>query len=291
MSALTPDPWADLRRLTPARIAIGRVGASQPTHALLEFGLAHAQARDAVHTPLQAQPLADELTTDGWTVLQVQSRAPDRAHYLRRPDLGRRLSEASAQVLRQSNSNASSGLVFVLADGLSATAVQRHARPMLQAARSALAKAGFELGPVVIAQQARVALGDEVGQCLNAQAVVVLVGERPGLSSPDSLGIYLTWAPRVGRMDSERNCISNIRPEGLPPLQAATLLARLLAGARRLGATGIGLKDDSPPAIDLDATPQIALGSGGSADTRQQLGDRPAQHDVGQTVAGRRIGI
>ena len=263
MQSLTPDPWTDLRELTAARIALGRVGVSQPTQALLEFGLSHAQARDAVHTPLQIEPLTTDLQADGWRVLRVHSRAPDRAHYLRRPDLGRRLDEASAQMLsgpqQTAGTHGSELLVFVVADGLSATAVQRHARPLLQAARSALAGSAFTLGPVVIAEQARVALGDDVGQCLGAQAVVLLVGERPGLSSPDSLGIYLTWAPRVGRMDSERNCISNIRPEGLPPEQAARILAGLLAGARRLGATGVNLKDDTPAALAM--TPASALTS------------------------------
>jgi ethanolamine ammonia-lyase small subunit len=247
MSALTPDPWTALRRLTPARIALGRAGASQPTAALLAFGLAHAQARDAVHTPLDTQALGKELAADGWPVLHVHSQAPDRAHYLRRPDLGRRLSQASAHLLEEFRHQTRPGsLVFVLADGLSATAVQRHARPLLQATREALAGSPWPLGPVVIAEQARVALGDEVGACLAAQAIVLLVGERPGLSSPDSLGVYLTWAARPGRLDSERNCISNIRPEGLSSHQAAGILARLLEGAHRLGATGVRLKDTSP---------------------------------------------
>jgi ethanolamine ammonia-lyase small subunit len=150
-------------------------------------------------------------------------------------------------MLLESSPQAAPGtLVFVIADGLSATAVQRHARPLLQATRQALSDSPFRLGPVVIAEQARVALGDEVGACLGAQGVVLLVGERPGLSSPDSLGVYLTWAPKLGRLDSERNCISNIRPEGLPIAQAATILARLLEGARRLGGTGIQLKDTTP---------------------------------------------
>ncbi|MEY4862291.1 MAG: ethanolamine ammonia-lyase subunit EutC [Pseudomonadota bacterium] len=291
MNLITPDPWSELRSLTPARIALGRTGASQPTEALLAFGLAHAQARDAVHTPLQTDALAADLEADGWTVLRAHSRAPDRAHYLRRPDLGRRLNEPSVQMLRERahpsagsgadhhagqgtgfSGDASQGLargevVFVVADGLSATAVQRHARPMLQAARSALTQVqqtgsglqdNFELGPVVIAQQARVALGDEVGECLGAQVVVLLVGERPGLSSPDSLGIYLTWAPRVGRLDSERNCISNIRPEGLPYTQASAILAGLLAGARRLGASGIALKDETTPTLGANSVSALA---------------------------------
>lgn len=263
MSFLTPDPWSALRRLTPARIALGRVGASQPTEALLAFGLAHAQARDAVHTPLDTDTLATELTEDHWTVLRVHSQAADRAYYLRRPDLGRRLSEASTHMLGAHRPRPEPGtLAFVLADGLSPTAVQRHARPLLQATREGLSGGPFKLGPVVIAEQARVALGDEVGACLGAQAVVVMVGERPGLSSPDSLGVYLTWAPRPGRLDSERNCISNIRPEGLPIKPAADILIGLLIGARRLGATGVKLKDTRP--LEIKTTSESAL----KADTR-----------------------
>lgn len=274
LNPLTADPWTDLRSLTPARIAIGRAGSSQPTQALLEFGLAHAQARDAVHTPLQIEPFTADLQADGWTVLSVHSRAPDRAHYLRRPDLGRRLDEASVSMLKEPRQvagahKAADPLVFVVADGLSAIAVQHHARPMLQAIRRELASSAFTLGPVVIAEQARVALGDEVGQCLGAQAVVLLVGERPGLSSPDSLGVYLTWAPRVGRMDSERNCISNIRPAGLPPVQAARILAGLLAGAHRLGATGVALKDNSPALPDSNPnTPALPASIPGAPSLR-----------------------
>jgi ethanolamine ammonia-lyase small subunit len=169
---------------------------------------------------------------------------------LRRPDLGRRLDEASSERLRRACADGAGGheLLFVVADGLSALAVMRHVVPMLLAARDCLP--GGSIGPVVVAEQARVALGDEVGGLLQARAVALLVGERPGLSSPDSLGIYLTWAPRPGRTDAERNCISNIRPEGLSYEQAALTLAGLLAGARRLGATGVMLKDETPPESD-----------------------------------------
>ncbi len=238
-----PDRWRRLRAFTPARIALGRTGASQPTSALLAFSLAHALARDAVHEPLGVADLAARVAASGFDVRHAHSRAADRPQFLRRPDLGRRLDEVSASRLRGAARSPGPDLVFVVADGLSALAVARHALPMLEAARAALP--GWSLGPVVIAEQARVALGDEVGQLLGAAAVALLVGERPGLSSPDSLGIYLTWAPRVGRSDAERNCISNIRPEGLGYEAAARTLAGLLTGARRLGATGIALKDES----------------------------------------------
>ena len=243
------DPWTALRAFTPARIALGRTGASQPLAAHLAFGVAHARARDAVHAALDADALEAALRAAGFDAVQVHSRAPDRATYLRRPDLGRRLDEASLGRLRAAAAATPAPaprLVFVVADGLSAIAVASHAVPVLVAARERLA--GWRLGPVVVARQARVALGDEVGEALGAGAVALLVGERPGLSSPDSLGIYLTWAPRVGRTDAQRNCISNVRPEGLPYEAAATALGRLLEGARRLGATGVALKVDGPPA-------------------------------------------
>jgi ethanolamine ammonia-lyase small subunit len=246
-----PDLWSNWREFTPARIALGRVGASQPTDALLQFSMAHANARDAVYEPLDLASLFAQL--EGPTeCVAVKSRATDRAQYLRRPDFGRRLDAPSVERLRtlqqrltpESNSNPDSGidLVIVIADGLSALATSRHAVPLIEALRKTLE--GWRIGPIVIAEQARVALGDEVGELLNARCVAVLIGERPGLSSPASLGIYLTWNPRVGRTDAERNCISNIRPAGLSYEHAATKLVALLEGAKRLGATGINLKED-----------------------------------------------
>ncbi len=240
--AVEPDDWTALRTLTPARLALGRTGASQPTAAQLAFGLAHARARDAVHAPLDVDALEAVLRADGFEVMRARSRAPDRPTYLRRPDLGRRLDDDSLARLRAAASAAPPDLAFVVADGLSAVAVARHAAPLLRAARDRLA--GWSIGPVTVALQARVAIGDEVGEALAARAVALLVGERPGLSSPDSLGVYLTWAPRVGRTDAERNCISNVRPEGLAPERAAATLAALLDGARRLGASGVALKVD-----------------------------------------------
>lgn len=243
---IPPDPWEDLRAHTQARLALGRAGAALPTAELLRFGLAHAQARDAVHIPLDAEALATQLQAQGCATLPVHSATPDRATYLLRPDLGRRLSDADAQALRESSANGTTpiDLLLVVADGLSSLAVARQAPPLIEAIRQQT-PAGWQLGPVVIAQQARVALGDEVGALLGARLVAVLIGERPGLSSPDSLGIYLTWHPQVGRNDAQRNCISNVRPEGLPPAAAAARLWWLCQEAQQLGLTGVGLKDRS----------------------------------------------
>jgi len=243
---IAPDPWADLRAHTPARLALGRAGAALPTAEVLRFGLAHAQARDAVHIPLDAEALAAQLQALGCAMRTVHSAAPDRATYLLRPDLGRRLCDADAAALRDTPAQdaAPIDLLLVVADGLSSLAVARQAPPLVQAIRQQ-APEGWHIGPVVIAQQARVALGDEVGSLMDARMVAVLIGERPGLSSPDSLGIYLTWHPQVGRRDAERNCISNVRPEGLEPAQAAARLWWLCQEARRLALTGVALKDRS----------------------------------------------
>lgn len=238
------DNWEQLRCHTRARIALGRAGVSLPTREVLNFSLAHAQARDAVHLPLDVEALAGALDAQGFSPRQVHSAAPDRAAYLRRPDWGRRLDAASRAALAAARpAGAVPELVILLADGLSALAVSRHAPPLLAALGAHLPD--LAAAPLVIARQGRVALGDEVGELLGAALVLVLIGERPGLSSPDSLGIYLTWAPRVGCNDAGRNCISNVRPEGLPYAQAAWKLAYLINGARRLGCTGVRLKDDS----------------------------------------------
>jgi ethanolamine ammonia-lyase small subunit len=243
---IPPDPWSDLRAHTQARLALGRAGAALPTAELLRFGLAHAQARDAVHIPLDADALAAQLQALGCATRQVHSAAPDRATYLLRPDLGRRLCDADAQGLQgvSAQGGAPIDLLLVVADGLSSLGVARQAPPLVEAILQQ-APAGWHLGPVVVAQQARVALGDEVGALLGARLVAVLIGERPGLSSPDSLGIYLTWHPQVGRNDAERNCISNVRPGGLAPTLAAARLWWLCHEARRLELTGVQLKDRS----------------------------------------------
>jgi len=238
-----PNPWQELRRFTPARIALGRVGNSLPTDEVLRFGFAHALAQDAVHLPLDVATLDTALQVAGWQTLHVSSRARDRATYLLRPDYGRRLSDASAAAL-VGHADKSCDLVFVAADGLSALAVQRHTVPLLEAMRPLLRDA-WSVGPVVVAEQGRVAIGDEIGELLRARMMIVLIGERPGLSSPDSLGIYLTFAPKLGRSDAERNCISNVRREGLSYDAAAKKLVWLLDQAIRSQLTGVGLKDHS----------------------------------------------
>jgi ethanolamine ammonia-lyase small subunit len=239
------NPWQELRRFTPARIALGRAGSSLPTAELLRLGLAHAQARDAVHVPLNVDALEKDLEAAACSTLRVHSRAPDRMTYLLRPDLGQCLNDPSATLLSE-QMNKDFDVLFVVADGLSPLAVQRHAMPLLQTATPLLPKA-WSVGPVIIAEQSRVALGDEIGELLRAKTVVVIIGERPGLSSPDSLGIYFTFAPRVGRSDAERNCLSNIRPEGFTYSSAAQKLAWLLREACRLQRSGVGLKDNGEP--------------------------------------------
>ncbi|MDR3506788.1 MAG: ethanolamine ammonia-lyase subunit EutC [Caulobacteraceae bacterium] len=239
-----PDPWITLSRLTPARIGLGRAGAGLPTREVLAFSLAHARARDAVHAPFDAEAVGAAIQALGFETLEVASAAPDRATYLRRPDLGRALSPESLEALR-ARPKAPIDLAIVVADGLSSAAVHAQAAPLLGALKPLIDKAGWRTGPVVLAHQARVALGDAIGEALGVRAVVVLIGERPGLSSPDSLGAYLTFAPRVGRSDAERNCLSNIRPEGLVFEEAAFKLAWLAGEALRLGLTGVGLKDES----------------------------------------------
>jgi ethanolamine ammonia-lyase small subunit len=237
------DRWAALGQLTPARLALGRAGVSLPTDAVLRFGWDHAQARDAVQQPFDSEMLRSEIERRGFHTLQVASRAPDRATYLMRPDLGRRLADASAAAL-DAVPRTECELLLVVGDGLSCSAVSRHAPPLLEQIAKQL-PAHWRLGPVVIASQARVALADDIGARLGAPMVAILIGERPGLSSPDSLGIYLTWAPHVGRSDAERNCISNIRPQGLGYEPAARRLLWLCGRARQLSLSGVALKDQS----------------------------------------------
>jgi ethanolamine ammonia-lyase small subunit len=241
-SPAPPDPWAPLRALTPARIALGRAGASLPTRAHLEFQLAHARARDAVHDALDLAALARDMEVAGLSALAVRSAASDRVTYLQRPDLGRRLDPASRARLGNS---AWPGIdaVFVVGDGLAAGAARRHAVPVLAALVPRLRDAGWRLGPIVVAEQARVALADEIGEVLGAPLAVILLGERPGLSAPESLGAYLTWAPHPGRTDAERNCVSNIRPEGLGYDLAADRLLYLMTEASRRRLSGVALKE------------------------------------------------
>jgi ethanolamine ammonia-lyase small subunit len=238
------NPWASLRTITNARIALGRAGVSQPTRHHLAFQLAHARARDAVHSALDVPRLAADLQNAGFETIELASAAVDRATYLQRPDLGRRLSDASVAQLPQ-RASGSFGCGFVVADGLTSIAAQRHALPLLGEVVELLDITQWTLAPVAIVEQGRVAIGDEIGQRLGADLVVVLIGERPGLSSPDSLGIYLTWEPRVGRADAERNCISNIHSGGLGYGEAARTLVYLMTEARRRRLSGVLLKDES----------------------------------------------
>lgn len=236
--SVNPNRWEALRRFTDARIALGRAGSSVPTGPLLAFTLAHAQARDAVHRPLDADALQGELRSKGYASVAVHSAAPARDAYLRRPDLGRRLSEDSVTRLEAHAKNAD--LVFVIADGLSSSAAATHAIPLIE--RTIARLDGWRIGPVVVATQARVALGDGIGAILKARIVAMLIGERPGLSSPASLGVYVTYDPVPGRSDAERNCISNVRPEGLAYDAAAFKLAWLLNEARTRKLTGVSLR-------------------------------------------------
>jgi ethanolamine ammonia-lyase small subunit len=245
ISEATPA-WLKLKELTGARIALGRTGVSLPTKDILEFRMAHARARDAVHTALEIEPLHKALVSKGFEPIIVASQAVDRHTFLLRPDLGRRLSVDSAQTLTNLNNDAKQplpSLAFVIADGLSAQAIQGHALALLEALRLELPQ--VQEATVVLATQARVALGDEIGETLGAELVVVLIGERPGLSAPDSMSAYLTWQPRVGRTDVERNCISNIRLEGLSYTEAAQKLAWLIRQAKVLGKSGVELKEGS----------------------------------------------
>jgi ethanolamine ammonia-lyase small subunit len=242
MSEIIQNPWTRLRSFTNARLALGRAGDSLPTQEVLRFGLAHAQARDAVHRALDVEEVVRDLRACGFGSVTMQSAAPDRAAYLRRPDLGRRLDDASRTLL-SANKKAFS-VIFIVADGLSAIAPARHAVAVLREINSRL-EDGLRIAPVIVATQARVALGDEIGELLRAEMTVLLIGERPGLSSPDSLGIYLTYRPRIGCTDADRNCISNVRPEGLSYEAAAHKLHHLMLRARELGRSGVALKDES----------------------------------------------
>jgi len=255
VSNVVSNGWAGLRRYTPARIALGRSGVSLPTEPHLAFQLAHAQARDAVHRPFDAPAVAAALSDIGWPSVMLRSAAADRGTYLQRPDLGRRLCDESEALIRRSGGSPQHDMAVVVADGLSALAVERHAVPLLAQLRQQLRDdpVPWHLAPAAIVHQGRVAVGDEIGALLGASLVLVLIGERPGLSSPDSMGLYMTWAPQPGRTDAERNCISNVRPEGLAIPEAAGRAAWLLRAARARALTGVGLKDESVVTTPLQA--------------------------------------
>jgi ethanolamine ammonia-lyase small subunit len=252
----TPIPSSrsirDLRKLTPARVGLGRAGASMPTSALLEFTLDHARARDAVHTAFDVPAMIEGLGDLGLEAVAVSSRVRDRKDYLRRPDLGRALDPASQDLLAN-RSGRSCELAIVIGDGLSPTAVHAHAVELVRSLMPRLAADGIAIGHAVVASGARVALGDEIGALLGARMIAVLIGERPGLSAPDSLGAYLTFAPRAGLTDAERNCVSNIHPSGLGYGEAASKIAWLVREGLARGVTGVALKDESggrtPPRI------------------------------------------
>jgi ethanolamine ammonia-lyase small subunit len=245
----------DLRAFTPARISLARTGVSMTTRDTLAFALDHAQARDAVHAPMNVPGLLSKLEARGLGAIAVKSAVPDRSTYLRRPDLGRTLSPESRATLEslptKPTAQGESRLAIILADGLSAFATERHAVAVIDALLPLLPDE-WTVAPLVVAEQARVALGDEIGAALGAHATVMLIGERPGLSAADSLGAYITWAPRIGRTNAERNCISNIRAEGLAPLAAGERIAYYLREAKRLGMTGTMLKDPQTSLALLD---------------------------------------
>jgi ethanolamine ammonia-lyase small subunit len=250
--AQPPRSLGELRSLTPARVALGRTGASLPTKALLDFTLDHARARDAVHAALDASTIVSGLAGLGLEAIRVRSRAGDRKTYLRRPDLGRTLDEGSQHLLANRGGNPCR-LAIVVADGLSPSAVNAHAVEIVRRLIPHLAADGIEIGCAAVATGARVALGDEIGAILGAHLTVVLIGERPGLSASDSLGAYLTFAPHVGRTDAERNCVSNIHGAGLGYGEAAFRIAWLIREALAREVTGVALKDESagqmPPRI------------------------------------------
>lgn len=238
-----PDPWIELRQFTAARIALGRAGHSQRTSDLLRFQLDHSRARDAIHGELDIEKLRKDLTALDLPILTLESSARDRNEYLRRPDLGRSLSAASESLLHDfARGGHPPSITFVLVDGLSARAIQEHAVPFLQAYFQIAGRSS--IGPLCIASRGRVALGDPVGAILQSSLVVVLIGERPGLSSPDSMGLYMTFEPRIGTTDERRNCISNIRTEGLAPGEAAKRFHYLAGRSLKGKLSGVFLKDD-----------------------------------------------
>lgn len=257
-SAVAPvaDGWGFLREFTTARIALGRAGGSLPTRRHLEFQLAHARARDAVHSELDMAALEREIAALGVETIRLHSAAPDRATYLQRPDLGRRLDEDSRRLLEERGRDGAA-VAFMVADGLSALAVQRHAPAMLKAILARLEPEEWRIAPVALVEQGRVAISDEIGALLGAEIAVILIGERPGLSSPDSLGIYLTYGPKIGNTDADRNCISNIRAAGLSYAKAAHRLAYLLTAARNRRLSGVELKDEAG-ALEEPETPTLA---------------------------------
>ena len=253
----TPAPPSrslrDLGHLTPARVGLGRSGASLPTKALLEFALDHARARDAVHAAFDIAGVVTGLDALGLETLRVSSHAHTRKDYLRRPDLGRKLDPVSRAAL--AGRDGTCQLAIAIGDGLSPAAVNAHAVEVIRSLAPKLAARGIDIGLVVVAFGARVALGDEIGALLGARIILMLIGERPGLSAPHSLGAYLTFGPRVGLTDADRNCVSNIHASGLGYDEAAFKIAWLIREALARRTSGVALKDESriqaPLRVDL----------------------------------------
>jgi ethanolamine ammonia-lyase small subunit len=264
---ISDDRWRRLSELTPARIALGRTGSGLPTRESMKFALAHAQARDAVHTPLDSAALVAGLESLGLAHVEVSSRAVSRHSYLLRPDLGRRLDAASHDAIVAQRASGGVDIALVIADGLSARAVHAHALGTIQALLAHIRRHNWSLGPVVVATEGRVAIGDEIGALLGARLALVMIGERPGLSSPDSLGVYLTFDPRLNRTDAERNCISNVRPEGLSFSQAARQIAAWLEQSSRAGCSGVALRFDA-------SAPLLASSSEQADNTRDKCDTR-----------------
>ena len=238
------DPWSDLKQFTDARIALGRTGCSLLTDDYLQFSLAHARARDTIYMPFESEKVGNRLRQMGLDTLEVSSQASSRSMFLRQPDMGRRLNDASRQQLKDMDYKGAD-VLLVIGDGLSSKAVNKQAVPLIANFLPYMEELGLTVGPVVLAHESRVALGDDIAEMMHCGLVAILIGERPGLSSPDSLGVYITYKPFAGRLESERNCISNVRPEGLNYERAAFKMAWLVEAAYDLGKSGTALKDKS----------------------------------------------
>lgn len=251
------DLWENLKKFTDARIAIGRAGCSIPTQELLKFQLAHAEAQDAVHQPLDVDLMVSDFKEQNLDSLSVHSQVQDKQEYLKRPDLGRLLSEESYRGLQafKADNPQSYDVCIVVGDGLSARAIEENAAPFIQHLMHHIQAENWHVAPIVIATGSRVALGDQVAECLQAPMLVMLIGERPGLSSPDSMGIYYTWKATTGTFDAKRNCISNVRPAGLSIPIATQRLMSLMRSSKKLGYSGVDLKDEHEVvSLDTEST-------------------------------------
>ncbi|TWF58606.1 ethanolamine ammonia-lyase subunit EutC [Neorhizobium alkalisoli] len=240
----TSDSIIDLKEMTDARVSLGRFGAGLPTRAAQAFLLDHARAREAVWSMVDRKDLAERLSRLGFESVSVESRAQDRSIYVRRPDLGRQLSDASQERLKTLAGTAGTpDIAIIVADGLSSSAVDMNAVRLIEELGARFGAKGLKIGPIVLAEQARVALGDPAAEALGARLSIVLVGERPGLSAADSLGAYITYAPKSGTPDSKRNCVSNIRDGGLSIGEAADTIADLVTDIFKVAISGVALKD------------------------------------------------